>query len=60
MLGGNDINGLVGVEIYKVFAGKLVCKTSAYNFSAIKTEYSIDDSAGVVIGNKLLCNCLSF
>ena len=58
MLGLDDINGLVRVEVDKGALGQLIGKTRANDLGTVKTQHRIYDGVCGIVGNQLLGNRL--
>ena len=58
MLGGDHVDGLVSIQIQIVTVSKLLGKAGADHLGAVEAEDGIDDGAGAIIGDQLLCDRL--
>ena len=58
VLGGDDVDGLVGIHIGKAVFGQLVGQTGADDLRAVQTEHGIHDGAVLIGSHQLLGDSL--
>ena len=58
VLGGDDVNRLVGIHVGKAVFGQLVGQTGADDLCAVQTEHGVHDGAVLIGGHQLLGDSL--